>query len=523
MAAEKKRDLGIDILCCVGALMLLTLQYLGAIGFMEEPVTSWATALPVAGRWFSLSGAALLSAGTGYVLSTKKFSAGYFQILFRLVYVYLVCSLLALAMRVLLFGDTLTWAQIAQTILNFSPTETGRFAGMYFALLIAAPYLNAAFHGLKSRKPQLSLLLLLSLTAGLQPMLFAQETYLLPSWCKGLFPAAAYIGGAYIRKYVKKRRPELLLPLLFVLLAETVTVMLVSLPTGVLYCPWIDSLAALPSIGIALLLLALCHSREMGAGSVHRFFAGAAGGVLGALLLGDLIIDASLPAVVERFPSVGAQIIAGIVVVPVIFILSTVLTLLLQMPLFGVRAYLRSEDAEEEFEEPEPPKRSKKNPDVIVPKRTHTEPTKEKRSTALHTISVPVSDPETTVRLTQPKMEEPQGVHETHLPELKAPEPERIPDVPEEDDAEMRVYVPKGKAVQESAEDVKVYVPKHTAQPVKPKSKSGLKPLKLSDAVASAAAAAAKYDRVTVDDILRDTSKQKNDSAVSDLLDRLSE
>ena len=87
----------------------------------------------------------------------------------------------------------------------------------------------------------------------------------------------------------------------------------------------------------------------------------------------------------------------------------------------------------------------------------------------------------------------------------------------------MRVYVPKGKAEPASAEDVKVYVPKHAAQPVKPKSKSGLKPLKLSDAVASAAAAAARYDRVTVDDILRDTPKQEKDSAVSDLLDRLSE
>ena len=455
MAAEKKRNLGIDILCCVGAVMLLTLQYFEAIGFMEAPVESWASAVPVAVRWLSLSGAALLSAGTGYVLSTKKFTMGYFRILIRLVYVYLVCSLLALGMRVVLLGDVLAGEEALQSILNFSPTDTGRFAGMYFALLIAAPYLNACFHGLGERKARQSLLAILMLTAGLQPMLFASDIHLLPEWCKGLFPAAAYIGGAYIRKYGKRRKIVVWLPTLIALLiAETTVVMLVSLPGGVLYCPWLDSLAALPSIGVALMLLSLLHSSKPGTGSVHRFFAGAAGGVISALLLGDLIVDASLPAVIERFPTLEGQLIAGIFVVPVIFVISCVLGLLLQMPLFGVRAYLRSEEAETEEGPP-------------VPEKPRPEESKKLRK-SVHTIKVPVSEPDVDVRLTQPKAEEkPQGIHEIHLPEQPEPQKAYEP-VPEpEDTAEVKVYKPRKQAAAPEPSDVKVYVPKHAKEPAR--------------------------------------------------------
>ena len=157
-----KRNLGIDILCCVGVLMLLALQYMEAAGFRTMPFTSWSTALPVMIRWFCLSGAALLSAGTGYILCAKKWSTGYFKILIRLVYIYLVCSALGLVMRVFLFNDFIDGTDILRTIFSFSATETSRFAGMYFALLIAAPYLNACFHGLKSRRAQFSLLAMLS-------------------------------------------------------------------------------------------------------------------------------------------------------------------------------------------------------------------------------------------------------------------------------------------------------------------------------------------------------------------------
>lgn len=507
MSELKKHDLGIDILCCVGVMLLLGLQYIDAVGFMAQPVTSWAAALPAAVRWFCLSGAALLSAGTGYVLCTKKLSAGYFKILIRLVYVYLVCSLFGFAMRLVILGAPLTFADVMQSILRFSATETGRFAGMYFAVLLAAPYLNAAFEGLDGKNARLSLVLLLVLVSGLQPMLCQSGNYLLPEWCKGLFPVAAYFGGAYVRRYPGRRRMYLYLPLLLVILMlETAVVMLVSLPGGVMYCPWLDSMAGVASQGIALLLLAMFHSKKPGDSSVHYFFAGAAGGALGALLLGDIVIDAALPAVVERFPDVNGQLIAGLAVVPVVFVLGCVISLVLQTPLLGLRAYLRS--GEEEYEDEEEVRvqpQGRKRPDVVVPEHTHTEPA-EGASGARHTIRVPVGAPKTPINLTQPSPEVSQHGSETHLPDVPAPMPEEI-----SDDAEA---------------GTKVYVPKHAVSHDAPRP-STRKSSTLSSAVASAAEAAARREKMTVDDILiaerRERRKQSEISNVSGRKNRFSD
>ncbi len=509
MSAEKKRNLGIDILCCLGVLLLLGVQYMDAVGFMAQPVTSWLSAIPVAVRWFCLSGASLLAAGTGYVLSTRKLSAGYFKILIRLVYIYIVCSLSGLVMRIVILGDTLTFADAVQALTQFSASETARFAEMYLALIIAAPYLNAAFDGLYGRKARFSLVLLLSLVSGLQPMLCLSEHYLLPGWCKGLFPVAAYFAGAYLRRYLKHRRTWLYLPLLLVILVlETAVVMLVCLPSGVLHCPWLDSMASLGSLGMALLLLAMLHSKQPGEGSVHRFFSGAAGGALGALLLGDLVIDAALPAVAERFPDTDGKLLAGWFVIPIVMILSCVLSLVLQTPLLGLRAYLRSaeeESVEEEFEEEETPQQSRVRPNVVVPELTHTEPfSPQRRTDSRHTIQVPVSVPTTPVTLTQPFPESPHGVQEMHLPG-QSPKPPRPP-VTETDEPEIRVYIPKHAA------------PSRTTRSVTRRSAA------LSSAVTSAAEAAARREKMTVDDILiAERRKQREVSTPADRKNRFSD
>lgn len=502
MFGDKKRNLGIDILCCIGVMLLLGLQYLEAIGFLAEPVTGQ-SATGVWIRWFCLSGAAVLCAGTGYVLSTKRFSAGYFRILIRLAYVYLVCSGLALIIRVALLGDLLSTAEAFQAIVNFSATQTSRFAGMYFALLIAAPYLNAAFHGLRVRGAQLSMLVILLLAAGLQPMLYFGDVYILPEWCKGLFPAAAYIGGAYIRRHTKERRTLFcIMALIAIVTAETSVVLFASLPQGVLNCPQLDSMASLPSLCVGLLLLMLLHSDMNGDSSVHTFFAGAAGGSIAALLLGDLIIDAAMPAIDERFPASGAKIAAGFAVIPVLFILCCVMGLVLQVPLYGIRTYLHSDEAEEDAEEiPDPPRRIRKH-EITIPGQ-QIEPEK-KRDASRHTISVPVSVPEMTVSLTQPGQESPQGVYETHLPEPPAPAPVPEPEEPEEDD-EIRVYVPK-HAVQPGPEEdeVRVYKPRHEVPRV-----NSTVPRKTSSAITAAAEAAARREQMTVEDILRTTSRKR--------------
>ncbi len=457
----KNRNLGIDILCCLGVILLLGVQYMNAVGSMEQPISSYYAAMPVAVRFFCLSGAMLLSAGTGYVLCGKKFSTGYFRIFLRLIYVYLICSLAALGMRALFLQEDMAFGEAVQSLLQFTATETGRFAGMYFGLLLAAPFLNAAIYGLKTQKACRIFVILTAAVSTLQPMLLISGMYLIPEWCKGLFPIAAYLGGAYMKRYQKKKQaPLCVLAVILLIAVQTAVVLLVRLPSGGMpSVPQLDSMASLPCYLIALCLLRLFHSKKNGSGSVHRFFAGAAGGALAALLLGDPLIDCMLPMIDERFPGMDLQLWAGFGIVPVLFIICCVCGLLLQLPLFGVRSLFQSEEAEEEEEEEKP--RRKKKEDVVVPRRILTQPARNRaENDPRHTILVPVSQPERSVKLTQPADEDPPGVHEVAAAD------------PPEDVLPEAAYVPEDPPRPEetvSGDTAKLYIPKKDRkQPQKP-------------------------------------------------------
>lgn len=431
MVAGKERNLGIDMLCCLGVMMLLGLQYIETLGYFTEPVTSWAFAAPVAVRWFCLSGAALLSAGTGYILSTKKFSFGYFKILIRLIYVYVVCSAIAIIIRLTMLQEQMSFGEIVQAFLRFHTTDTGTFAGMYFGILLAAPFLNAAIQGLPNRQARLLFLCITAAFGTMQPILYIGEVYVLPTWCIGLFPVAAYIGGACIKRYMKRKRLVMLFVMIGILGAETAVVMVSSLQAGTLYCPWLDSLAALPVFVIGMCLLSLFHSQKNGKGSIHRFFAGAAGGALAALLLGDPLIDITMGALAERFPGVEFRFWLGFAVIPVLFILCSVFGLILQLPLLGIRSLFESAEAEKDEDDDMPgPRKKRRSADVSMPERVHTKPGRAASDhDSRHTIRVAVSEPEADLFLTQPAEEIPAGLREMAFPPPKptAPEPEPEP------------------------------------------------------------------------------------------------
>ena len=398
---EKERNLGIDILCCIGVMFLLGLQYIHATGFSAQPITDW-TAIPtLSARCFCQSGAMVLSAGTGYILSRKKFSAGYLKIFIRLIYIYLTCSILALFLRSVVLDEFLSRAQEVQAVIQFTATETSRFAAMYFPLLLAAPFVNTAFYGLENRNQRLCLFGIVSLST-LQPLLYVSGTYLLSEWCKGLFPLAGYLGGAMIQKYSKQKHSSLVIVIMTgVWICETLIVYDSSLKRGELYCPWLNSVASLPNLCIALCLLELFHSEKMGDSSLHKFFAGAAGGALSALLLCDPVINIMMPALRERIPDLIPRLWAGYLVVPIVFVLCSTAGLILQIPYHGVRNFIQNneeEDEETEEEEESVPVTPESVPSKKVPRpdkpSANTHPLKTPPKKAKPSPSNPPAEPE---------------------------------------------------------------------------------------------------------------------------------
>lgn len=351
---EKTRNLGIDILCCFGVMFLLGLSFFKAVGYPEIPIDSYMSALPIAARWFCLSGAMLLASCTGYILSTRKLSLSYFKIFGRLIYIYLICGTAAVGIRILLMQEEFTPLMLVQSLLDFTASETAKFAGMYFGLLLAAPFINAAFHGLKTRRARMAFLVAAALVSTLQPMLHYEGIYLIPEWCKGLFPLAGYIGGAYIRRYSKRRDIfSMIIFLLALCVAQTVVVLATSLPMGIMYCPWLDSMASLPCLCIGMCLVGIFRSKRDGIGAGHRFFGGAAGGALAALLLGDPLLHALMAPLEESFPDLSMRLYAGFAAIPMLFIMCTAIGLILQTPFLLIRQAVRSRKDDAAYEEME--------------------------------------------------------------------------------------------------------------------------------------------------------------------------
>ena len=341
-----------DFMAVFGVMMLLGLEYFKAVGFMEMPVT-YDSALPIAGRWFCLSGAMLLSACTGYVLSTKRLSWRSVRPLIRLTYIYLVSSLGAMLIRRVIFDQYVTKEEIINMLRDFTATDTAEFAGMYLVLLLFAPFLSAAFHDLKSYNARLAFLAVTAGVSTLQPMIILSGRYVIPPWCKMLAPFAGFIGGAFVRRYAKNL-PRIAYFFLLLLLCglQTAAVVYICADKGILCYPQFDSMATLPSLMTALLLLSLFHSDKRGDTPLHRFFSNASGGAIAALIIGDTVIDFVLPSLAEYVPE-NQLLLAGLGAVPVIFILCCTIGIFAQIPVFLVRTLFEDDEYEEDDGEEE--------------------------------------------------------------------------------------------------------------------------------------------------------------------------
>ena len=388
------RYLCADFLSCLSVIFLLALQYIQAAGFLNEPVTYEST-IHVATRWICLSGAMLLSACMGFVISEKTLSWRSVKPFLRLGYIYIICSLCAMLMQKMILDQEVNFETILQILYQFMATDTTKFIAMYFMLLLASPFLSAAFRELKTYQARLAFLVISAGVSTLQPMLIISGNYLLPEWCKMLAPIAGFVGGAFVKYYAKNHsRIFWTFMLLLTCVLQTVAVMFICTERGYLYYPQFDSMASLPSLLIALLILSLFESKKRGDSGVHSFFAGASGGALCALILGDTMIDFLMPSIIENFPDMKNLLFVGFFAVPVIFILCCTIGLLLQIPVFIIRSVIidmNTEDDEDDEEEIIPVQKQKPIRKLEPISKPMTEPVAE----SIHiseSISEPVAD-----------------------------------------------------------------------------------------------------------------------------------
>ena len=167
---------------------------------------------------------------TGFLQTKKTVSVKYYTGVIRTLVLYVMCSAVCMTYKVIEYDYPLTFKEWSTRILGFTASDYAWYMEMYLGLFLMIPFLNAAYHGMKTHKRKLvlicSMLFITALPGVLNtfnlttpgwwsdPASSTSYTKLIPGWWTGMYPLTYYFIGCYLKEFplrIKKRYLTLML------------------------------------------------------------------------------------------------------------------------------------------------------------------------------------------------------------------------------------------------------------------------------------------------------------------------
>lgn len=229
-AGKQNRDMNADLIRCVAVFSVLSVHFLLNSGFYSEPTARTDIFWLCVYRSFFMTCVPMFMILTGYLMLNKTLSHRYYKGLWKTVEIYLLASIACLLFKKYALDYDVTLKTAVLDILDFDAANYAWYIEMYIGLFLMIPFLNLAYHGLKTkREKQLLVITMASLT--LLPKLLnvfnfrtpgwwaspsVSETYdpVVPGFFTGMYPITYYFIGAYLREYGWKLKKWLNLVLL---------------------------------------------------------------------------------------------------------------------------------------------------------------------------------------------------------------------------------------------------------------------------------------------------------------------
>lgn len=228
----KKRDLNADLIRCAAVYSVLSVHFLLNNGFYSAPVVGTDMLLMCMYRSLFMACVPLFIMLTGYLMWQKQLSRGYYRGIVKTLEIYVLASIACLLFKKYVLGYEVTLKSAVLGILDFDAANYAWYIEMYIGLFLMAPFLNLAYHGLKSNKEKQVLLLTMTALTMLPKLLnifsFTVEGWwanpalsneydpLVPGFFTAMYPITYYYIGAYLREYgwqISKKKNALLLVL----------------------------------------------------------------------------------------------------------------------------------------------------------------------------------------------------------------------------------------------------------------------------------------------------------------------
>lgn len=206
MKSAKERNLNLDLIRCVALLMVPIMHSLDHTGLYDQQLYGAANQVMIAVKTLFTTCIPLYVLLSGYLCNRKALSARYYLGLIRILGIYLLCGVACLAFEQCSGIAHRSPAEMVSALVNFSCSDYAWYMLMYFGLFLMIPFLNMAYHGLKTQKQKL-VLVATFLALSVLPSLLNLYVQIYSLWWTRLYPLCYYFTGTYLSEYMPKARP----------------------------------------------------------------------------------------------------------------------------------------------------------------------------------------------------------------------------------------------------------------------------------------------------------------------------
>ena len=213
-----RRSSALDITRIVALFTVISVHFFLNNGFYSEPMFGKRMLVMTVMRSAFMICVPLFIMLTGYLMSRKTLSRGYYHGIVKTLGIYLLASLACAIYKIVNFGYKPTW--MIWGLFDYTTANYAWYIEMYIGLFLLIPFLNLAYNNLPSRKSKLVLLVtLIGLTSlpsivniynftvegwWKTPYLSVEYRKFAPDWWTRIYPLTYYFLGAYLREFPLK-------------------------------------------------------------------------------------------------------------------------------------------------------------------------------------------------------------------------------------------------------------------------------------------------------------------------------
>jgi len=198
----QSRNIGIDIVKTFAIIFVIAQHfYLANTSFKDLPFVGPSMFIHSFFLNVYLMAVPLFLLATGYLNSKKSISKNYFLKIFRVLFSYLIFSLVTLCYRRFYLLQDIGIISGAKMILAFNAIPYGWYIEMWIGLYLLTPFLNILYNGILCKKhKQIGLIILYVLTAF--PLFINRHGgHWVPGFWQQIWPLFYFFAGRYVEEY----------------------------------------------------------------------------------------------------------------------------------------------------------------------------------------------------------------------------------------------------------------------------------------------------------------------------------